>query len=190
MGRSQIYDRRQALVRIGAFAALLPLHGTLLTACGRTTLGSEEVRSLLQACADVIFPEMGAAGGSTAEAVSYAILAFDKGIAGLDPAAITLVESELASRTGGDFLRASAQERATVVAAVDSEAFLPGSPRSGEREDWEWGWRQVKRAIVTGYYTSEVGGSQDLAWDPVPGGYEDIRIEPGYRDTSNGKGPL
>lgn len=39
-------------------------------------------------------------------------------------------------------------------------------------------YRPLKEIILIGYYTSEIGASEELAYDPVPGGYYEIKLNP------------
>lgn len=47
-------------------------------------------------------------------------------------------------------------------------------------------WRVLKPLIITGYYTSEVGGAHELRYDLVPGRFDpDIPVGPDFRALSN-----
>ncbi len=37
-------------------------------------------------------------------------------------------------------------------------------------------YRQLKELVLIGYYTSEVGATEELAFDGVPGGYRQIKV--------------
>ena len=50
------------------------------------------------------------------------------------------------------------------MTALDAEAYVEGVR--------EHPWRTIKALILTGYYTSEPGGSQELQFNLVPGTYE------------------
>ncbi|MGC6330744.1 gluconate 2-dehydrogenase subunit 3 family protein [Rhizorhabdus sp. FW153] len=73
------------------------------------------------------------------------------------------LEAELDARSRGDFLRAAPDTQAKLLAALDAEAYAQGVR--------EHPWRTVKALILTGYYTSEPGGSQELQFELVPGTY-------------------
>ena len=43
----------------------------------------------------------------------------------------------------------------------------------------------MKSAIIAGYYTSQIGASQELVYEPVPGSDANIELTPDYRSRSN-----
>jgi hypothetical protein len=86
------------------------------------------------------------------------------------------LDGELSRRAGGDFLAQPPARRAQILAALDAEAFASGkSP-----------WIKLKALILTGYYTSEVGGSKELQYELVPGRFDvDLPVHPGDRAWSS-----
>ena len=47
-------------------------------------------------------------------------------------------------------------------------------------------WRKVKALILLGYYTSEIGGAQELRYAPLPGRFDPaVPLQPGERAYSN-----
>ena len=88
------------------------------------------------------------------------------------------LEDTLDRSSGGDWLGRPDAMRAQTLAEVDAEAF-------GEGGDGH-PWRMIKGLIVTGYYTSEIGGAQELRYAPVPGRFDPaVPITPEYRAYSN-----
>ncbi|MFM5954090.1 MAG: gluconate 2-dehydrogenase subunit 3 family protein [Novosphingobium sp.] len=88
------------------------------------------------------------------------------------------LEAELDGRAGGDFLKPGPAERAAALTALDAEAYADGADGHP--------WRTVKALILTGYYTSEVGGSQELRFELVPGRYDpDLPVTPQTRAYSS-----
>lgn len=87
------------------------------------------------------------------------------------------LERELDRRSRGQFLARGAAEQAQALGSLDAEAFAaPG----------DHPWKIVKALILTGYYTSEAGGSQELRYEPVPGKWDpDLPLKPGDRAISN-----
>ncbi|WP_430388183.1 gluconate 2-dehydrogenase subunit 3 family protein [Blastomonas fulva] len=73
------------------------------------------------------------------------------------------LESDLDSRANGDFLELPTDRQAALVAALDTEAYAEGVRKHP--------WRTIKALILTGYYTSEPGGSSELRYELVPGTY-------------------
>jgi len=74
------------------------------------------------------------------------------------------LEAELDRRAGADFLRQTPEARAAILAALDAEAYAP--------DVREHPWRTLKALVLTGYYTTEVGGAQELRFELVPGRYD------------------
>ena len=86
--------------------------------------------------------------------------------------------AELNRRGGGDFLTLSPSAQHDVLAALDAAAYAP--------DVQDHPWRTLKTLILTGYYTSEVGGSQELRFELVPGRYDpDIPLAPGDQAWSS-----
>ena len=56
-------------------------------------------------------------------------------------------------------------------------------PRSGKACWWPWSAsRHVKDLTLLGYFTAEVGATQALRYDPVPGAYRgSVPLRPGDR---------
>lgn len=180
-------DRRQALIGLGLLSSALPLSELLASARARAAeLQTDPRWRFLAACGDSLIPPSDTPGGGTPDAIAFAILALDNHLAGLDPEAVPLVQSELDKRALTDFARLSLYSRGQTIAQLDAEAFS----RDADAGSVAWGWRNVKRALLMGYYTSEVGASQELTYDPVPGSFTLVRVDSGFRDFSNGGGPL
>lgn len=62
------------------------------------------------------------------------------------------------------FLKANSAVQETVVRSIDEQ--LHTLPQGLEF------YRQLKELVLIGYYTSEVGATIELAYDPIPGGYQ------------------
>lgn len=88
------------------------------------------------------------------------------------------LEAELDRRAGADFLAAAPAVRQTALAALDADAYAP--------DVREHPWRTLKGLILTGYYTSEVGGAQELQFELVPGRFDpDVPVTPETRSYSS-----
>jgi len=88
------------------------------------------------------------------------------------------LDAELNRRANGNFLRTPVDARMSVLAALDAEAFAPGTQ--------DHPWKTIKALILTGYYTSEVGGSQELRYELVPGRWDpDLPAAPDARAFSS-----
>jgi len=88
------------------------------------------------------------------------------------------LEAELDRRAKGDFLRAPLGVRTAILTRLDAEAFAPATQDDP--------WKTIKGLILTGYYTSEVGGSQELRYELVPGRWDpDVPLAPDARAFSS-----
>ena len=73
------------------------------------------------------------------------------------------LDQELQRRAGGDFLALALTQQATLLRSLDADAFAAGPANP---------WITFKALILTGYYTSEAGASQELQYNPVPGRWD------------------
>lgn len=86
--------------------------------------------------------------------------------------------AELDRRGGGDFQKLEAARQQAMLTALDGEAYAEGVRAHP--------WRTIKALILTGYYTSEAGGSQELRYEHVPGRWApDVPLKPGDRAFSS-----
>lgn len=92
------------------------------------------------------------------------------------------LEQELNRRGGAGFMTLPPARRHAILAALDAEAFPPpGSPPAQPSP-----WRAIKGLILTGYYTSEEGGSKELRYEAIPGRWDnDIPLHKGDRALSS-----
>ena len=70
----------------------------------------------------------------------------------------------LEAKLGPRWLVLPAPRRHEQLAALDASAFR-GDPATAP-------WRTIKGLILTGYYTSEIGGSKELNYELVPGRFD------------------
>lgn len=68
---------------------------------------------------------------------------------------------DLEKASGGRFVELSPGQQLDVLATVDREAFA--------NRDSSHAYRMLKRMILFGYYTSEIGASVELRFVPYPG---------------------
>jgi hypothetical protein len=91
------------------------------------------------------------------------------------------LENTLDRRAGGDWLALSPARRAETLGALDRDAFPPGPPPAVPSP-----WHAIKGLILTGYYTSETGGSRELRYALIPGRYDaDLPLSPQDRAWSS-----
>ncbi|SLK12790.1 Gluconate 2-dehydrogenase subunit 3 [Novosphingobium mathurense] len=83
---------------------------------------------------------------------------------------------------GRRFLSQTTDKQTECLIKLDKSAFQDDSlpKKAGERA-----WSEIKPLIVASYYSSEVGASKELVYDPVPGKFENITLTDDYRAQSN-----
>ena len=158
---------------------------------------SDRQRSLMRAVSQHVIPATDTPGAGDVGVGDFVLLALAHGLedarrplAETAPAAllahrradgsidhVAWLEAELDRRTG-DFMGAPPEAQLRHLAAIDTEAYAP--------EQREHPWRTLKSLMLTGYYTSEVGGARELRFEPVPGRYDpDVPVTPATRAYSS-----
>jgi hypothetical protein len=172
--RGTIIDRRAFLngssVLLGCAALGPVLRVFAATPRNATTFGDPEMEAL-RAVVDVILPQTDSPSASAADthyfidlaipacATPTARLAFAAGVADLVRAGF----ASMASAQQADWLAS----RAATDVALDYELSF---------------FRILKDYTLTGYFLSEIGATQALAYERVPGGYwGDLPLAPGQR---------
>ena len=176
-------DRRAMLRRLsyalGGIASA-PLASGLLAGCqapapdematyAYETLDAPQ-QELLSALVDQILPTTDTPGASEAGVPQFIDKmmtgwydtedreAFLTGLAMVDPRA-----------EGGSFVALANDARTALVAEMDAEAY---EPRPDDAPPGTPFFRQLKELTLSGYYTSEVGATQELQWLEAPGRYD------------------
>ncbi|MDE2410251.1 MAG: gluconate 2-dehydrogenase subunit 3 family protein [Sphingomonadales bacterium] len=167
-------------------AALLALAlGVPAAAVRLTDLADDDVpdagqRALLREVSQLVIPRTDTPGAGDAGTGDFVALALTHGLEGSRrpvPAAFARwqradgslrypawLAAELDRRVGGSFVAAPEGPRRAALRALDSEAFADGVEFHP--------WRTIKALVLTGYYTSEAGGSRELRYEPVPGRWQ------------------
>jgi len=167
-------DRRQILVGVAVL-----MGGSLLPSTVKALHGSEDIKSTnpatlsdrqlkaMTVMADIIIPETETAGASGAGVPAFIGMALNNWMLRDEREAfLRAFDDFLASAP--DFLNTSPSEQARLVGEIDRQ--LHGLPKEFRF------YRQFKELVLVGYYTSEVGGTEELEYDPVPGGYTVIKV--------------
>lgn len=189
-------DRRLFLVS-GLFAASLSLTGARAAwaqvgSPGGAALAPARMRFLSALC-DTILPATDTPGALNAGVPAFieriALRASTpEQLAALD-GAMAALEQALDRRAGKPFAAAPAPLRAATLAALDAEAMAGRTDcrvHAAEDAGDAVTYRLLKAATVYGFYTSEAGGSQDLRFELVPGGYQpDIPLAADWRNFCN-----
>ena len=176
-------NRREALKRVailcgGALSA--PTVAGILSGCQTDGSGtwsptalSDHQNELVVTISEHIIPATDTGGAEAANVNRFidSVLADgflpddrDRFLAGLDE-----VDAEAESQHGAPFLECSSDQQIELITAWDEAAF--GSDAEFDPESPPF-FRTMKELTVYGYYTSEIGASQELRFDPVMGRYE------------------
>jgi hypothetical protein len=197
--RQPTWNRRAFLASAGLLAAAL---GTtpagLLAALPAAEAPTARQIALLREVCQMVLPRTATAGAGDVGTGPFVSLALAHGLKGTRapikdaPLAWPLrpdgslrhdlwLEQELHRRAGADFMMQPPARRHAVLAALDAEAFPAGPPPAVPSP-----WRAIKALILTGYYTSETGGSKELRYEAVPGRWDnDIALHKGDRAFSS-----
>jgi hypothetical protein len=165
---------RRALMK--ACAPLLAL-GALPS--WRVAAESNDAARMLQIVGEILIPATDTAGAGAAEVAAFATLAVGHGVRGAPPDLLDRLLAELDRQIGAAFLLAPFAAQKSTLEALDAATYAPGAPGGSA-------WPLAKTLILIGYYTSEVGGSQELEYDLVPGRFDaDIPVGKDTRALSN-----
>lgn len=189
---------------IGGAALLALVIGVPVATLSNMKLDGEEKasdrqRELIDQVVDLVIPRTGTPGARDVGVGAFVLLALEHGLSetrspvasGMITAALApfkrrdgslrhldWLERALDKAGNGDFFRRSHTERSEILAALDAAAFAQGAAWSP--------WVGLKGLILTGYYTSEVGGSRELRYELVPGRYDpDLPLAPVNRAWSS-----
>jgi len=181
-----------------ALVAGVPLAAVKLSRRPQGDTPTDRQRKLIGDVSQLVIPATDTPGAGDIGVGDFVILALVHGLEGSrSPASATAMpnlsgysrpdgslryldwlEDELDRRAGGDFPGARPAAREAALRALDTEAFAESA--AGHP------WRTIKALILTGYYTSEVGGSQELRYELVPGRWDaDLPAAPDARAFSS-----
>lgn len=182
-----------------ALALGLPVAGVALSGLDERDAPSDRQRLIMKQVSQAVLPATDTPGAGDVGVGDFVILALAHGLDGTrEPAGssempwafpeyqrpdgslryVDWLERSLDRSAGGDFVRRTEAERTELVSALDAEAFADGNDAHP--------WRKLKGLILTGYYTSRVGGSQELQFELVPGRFDPVvPLEPGSRAWSS-----
>jgi Gluconate 2-dehydrogenase subunit 3/TAT (twin-arginine translocation) pathway signal sequence len=161
--------RREVLKGAGALAAATALWRSLLA---RSPPAADP---WLDALCDVVIPDSDTPGARKAGVASFVRLAAAHGLAGSSPADLTELKHQL-DHADTPFERLSGADQHAVLVTVDArDAANPATQ-----------WARIKKLILMGYYTSQIGASQELHYQLVPGRFDpDVPVHPGDRAWSS-----
>ncbi|NBC36419.1 gluconate 2-dehydrogenase subunit 3 family protein [Novosphingobium sp. FSY-8] len=179
-----------------AVAAATPVDAATVLRKGGDRLPTPAIRALMKDVAQLVIPRTKTAGAGDVGAGDFVLLALAHGLEGAHrpltgEAATTYklflradgtlrhadwLQAELNRRAGTRFIALPLAKRRAVLVALDTEAFAAR----------DHPWKAIKNLILTGYYTSEIGGSKELNYELVPGRFDpDLPLKPTDRAFSS-----
>lgn len=184
MSSSEGIDRREALRRVGVLLGGLvsaPTAAGVLGGCERTSdpdwapeALSAAQNEMVDTIAEIILPATDTPGARAANVNrfvdamltgSYPPETRDRFLAGLNE-----TNARCRDTYGRAFVECAPEEQRALVGELDDETFGPNAPDL-DREQPPF-FRMMKELTLVGYYTSEIGASQELQTNIVPGRYE------------------
>lgn len=91
-------------------------------------------------------------------------------------AALDLIDESARAAHGDDFLLLGEAEQVALLTAHEAACFAKdGEGEQGDSPDAKAGYRDLKKMIYRGYYHSEIGCTQELQYELIPGA--DARID-------------
>ena len=152
-----------AAVRKVAPAALLP---------GETPAK----RAFVERLCDIVIPDTDTPGARRAGVPAFFALALAHGLEDSSPADLDQLLKDVNLGAGREAHELDARQLHDAVAAIDAKAFETRGSY----------WARLKKVLIIGYYTSEIGGSQELRYELTPGKYEpDLPVTAETRALSN-----
>lgn len=129
----------------------------------------------LDAVCDMVIPDADTPGARKAGVAAFVQLAASHGLAGSSAADLVGLKTQL-DQARGPF------EHLAVAAQHDVLVMVDGRDATNRSTPWA----HVKKLILMGYYTSEIGASQELRYQLVPGRFDpDLPVHPGDRAWSS-----
>ncbi len=172
-------NRREAVTAVAWLMGGALISADLLVSCTPKSkdvsdLFKPEQLSFLNEVADTILPTTSSPGAKAANVGEFiAVMVRDcytpedqkifmEGFAKLDKASD--------DKYNKDFMELSAKQRTELLTALDEEQ--KEHMRTKAPEDPNHYFRMMKELTLLGYFSSEIGATQALRYDPVPGRYD------------------
>ena len=184
MDQSDGITRRQALRRVGALlggVVSLPTVAGVMSGCEWTSTGdwspstlTAEQNQMVDTIAEIIIPATDTPGASAAnvnrfiDAIvgdSYRPEDGERFLSGLDD-----VNARCQETYDAPFVECPPEQQRAVVGELDDEHFGPDAADL-DREAPSF-YRMMKELVIVGYYTSEIGATEELRTKAVPGYYD------------------
>lgn len=162
----------------------VPVAAVRLSALDPAEAPSPAQRGLMRAVSQLVIPRTATPGAGDVGTGDFVLLALAHGLegsrqpagaafrdlAGLTPFVradgtlrfVDWLQDQLDRRSGGRF--DAGPRGIAALSALDAEAYAEGVGAHP--------WRTLKALILTGYYTTEIGGARELRYELVPGRFD------------------
>lgn len=170
---SATFNRRTLLGGGAAAVAALALWSQIRE--GETA----EINPLINFVCDSTIPDTDTPGALKAGVPFFLKLAVASGILSSEGDELERLPQELDKAAGDDFMSLDSHSRLATLTRHDAACFTSSEAATDKV------WPLIKRLIVLGYYTSEIGASQELQYNLDPDGFRgDLPYHPGERAQS------
>jgi glucoside 3-dehydrogenase (cytochrome c) hitch-hiker subunit len=176
-------SRRDVLLSSAAVAVAMTVAPARIWAATRDAKATA-LRPLLDDLCDAVIPATNTAGARAAGVGAFVELAAAHGMNAASEALLSQFATALDGLAGGAYLQQSEERRRALLADIDARAFA--KPDDHTMPEVLRQWPTLKGLILIGYYTSEIGASEELRYILVPGRFDpDVPLQPGDRAWSS-----
>ena len=171
-------DRRDFLQKLGMSATVLTLSGSLWQVVNATPMSelSDTDRMLyteLASICDLVLPDTDTLGAKAVDVQKWLLLAARHELEGVSYSQLQDFVQQL--NQSSPFSSLSEEQQLNVLGPIDQLAFTRGATQTALSAFWH----KLKALILTGYYTSKVGGSEELRYKLVHGEMKaDTKVDP------------
>lgn len=177
----QYVDRRDIL-RAGIGVTLTPgaVWASVARALADPAAPLDPNKPFVEFICDQTIPATDTAGALGARVPDFLFIAVAHGLGGSKGDEITRLRAEFEKAAGRDFMLLPPGARLELLRKLDTAAY--GSQAGASTSAWP----TIKRVMLMGYYSSEIGASKELSYDLVPGRFDpDVPYKKGDRAYSS-----
>ncbi len=128
---------------------------------------TKQQSTMISAIADIIIPKTDTPSASEAGVTNYIDFYLHEFL-DLTKRSAFLQGLDSLHQSTSAFLLLSQSDKTVVVQNLDDQLHTPLENAT---------YKSLKQLIVIGYYTSEIGSTQALKYDPVPGPYKEMKLK-------------
>jgi hypothetical protein len=177
-------SRRDMLLSSAAVAVAMASPARIWAQVRDEKAKATAMRPLLDDLCDAVIPATNTPGARAAGVGAFVEVAAAHEVNGASGAQLSRFATALDELAGGAYLQQPEERRRRLLADIDARAFA--KPEDQTLPEALRPWPRIKGLIVIGYYTSEIGASQELRYILVPGRFDpDVPLQPGDRAWSS-----